>query len=303
MRKGEILTLLRSMTGFSRKRINTRFGAISLEISSVNHRNQEITVRTPRELFLFEQKIQQEIRKASRRGKIQARIEICWDPALKGARIDTGLLKGYAGEISRIRKDLGFHEEAAVEHMLDLPGVLISSQDIDENLEEELGKAISDLLAEGISEWNSMRLLEGDHLMHVIVGYLDCFRGLVSDIASKWPAARGIAAVSLKDRIRSVLESGDLECDETRIAQEIVLLNDKWDISEELTRLESHMDKFLGIVHNDDVSGKILDFLVQEMNRETNTIASKVQDADIRWVSVEARGALESIREQIQNVE
>ncbi len=295
--------MLRSMTGFSRKRIDSRFGAISLEISSVNHRNQEITVRTPREFFLFEQKVQQGIREASRRGKIQARLEICWDPTLKGARIDTDLLKNYACEISRIRKDLGFDEEVAVEQMLELPGVLISSQDIDETLEEEVGKAISDLLADGISEWNSMRSLEGEHLKKVIVTHLGRFHDLMSDIASKWLAAKETAAVSLKERIRSVLESGELECDEGRIAQEIVLLNDKWDISEEIARLESHVDKFLGIVHNDVVSGKTLDFLVQEMNREANTIASKVQNAEIRWVSVEARSALESIREQIQNVE
>lgn len=291
------------MTGFSRKRLDTRFGAISLEISSVNHRNQEITVRAPRELFFFEQKIQQGIRGSSRRGKIQARLEICWDSTLKAARIDADLLKSYVGEISAIRKDLGFHGETAVEQMLELPGVLISARDIDENLEEELGKVISDLLAEGVSEWNSMRSLEGGHLKQVIVEHLDNFQDLIRDIASKWAAASESAAVSLKDRIRSILENGNLECDEARIAQEIVLLNDKWDISEELARLGSHVDKFLGIVHNDEVSGKTLDFLVQEMNRETNTIASKVQDADIRWVSVEARSALESIREQIRNVE
>ena len=295
--------MLKSMTGFSRKRIDTQFGALSIEISSVNHRNQEITVRTPRELSLFEQKVQQGIREASRRGKIQARLEICWDPTLKGARIDTGLLKGYAAEISRIRKELGFNEEAAVEQMLELPGVLVSAQDMDESLEEEIGKAISDLLAAGISEWDSMRLLEGSHLKQSIISNLYRFQGLIHDIGSKWPSAREIAAVSLKERIRSVLDSGGMECDEGRVAQEIVLLNDKWDISEEMVRLESHVDKFLGIVHNEDVSGKTLDFLIQEMNRETNTIASKVQDAEIRWVSVEAKSALESIREQIQNVE
>lgn len=298
-----LLKLLKSMTGFSRKRIDTRFGSISLEISSVNHRNQEISVRTPRELFPFEQKIQQGIREASRRGKIQVRLEICWDPTFKGARIDSDMLKSYTAEISRIRKELGFNEAPAVEQLLDLPGVLISSQDMDGKLEEEVGEAISDLLLEGITEWNSMRSLEGDHLKKKIVAHLDCFRRLVSDIEIKWSAAREAAAISLKERIRSVLESGGMDCDEARIAQEIVLLNDKWDISEEIARLESHVAKFTGIVHNDSVSGKTLDFLVQEMNRETNTIASKVQDAEIRWVSVEARSALESIREQIQNVE
>jgi uncharacterized protein (TIGR00255 family) len=289
------------MTGFSRSRTETRIGAVTLEISSVNHRNQEISVRTPREFFLFEQVIQQGIRSASRRGKIQARLEICRDQSIKAARIDADLLRNYAAELSMVKKDLGFCGDVSVEQILDLPGVLISAGDIDEDLEREFEKDLSALLEEGISEWNSMRELEGDHLKKVIMEHLDRFRMLIQEISRKWPTASDAASASLKSRLREVLNG--VEFDEGRVAQEIVLLNDKWDISEELARLGSHMDKFLGIVHNEDVSGKTLDFLVQEMNRETNTIASKVQDAEIRWVSVEARSALESIREQIQNVE
>lgn len=295
------MNLMRSMTGFSRKRTETRIGAVTLEISSVNHRNQEISVRTPRELFLSEQVIQQGLRLASRRGKIQARLEICRDQSLKAARIDTDLLRIYAEEVSRVKRDLGFCEDVSVEQILDLPGVLISAGDIDGNLEKEFEKDLSALLEEGISEWNSMRELEGDHLKKVIMGHLQRFQMLIQEVSRKWPAASEAASASLKNRIREILNGA--EFDGGRVAQEIVLLNDKWDISEELARLGSHVDKFLGIVHNEDVSGKTLDFLVQEMNRETNTIASKVQDAEIRWVSVEARSALESIREQIQNVE
>ncbi|MDO9508781.1 MAG: YicC/YloC family endoribonuclease [Thermovirgaceae bacterium] len=295
--------MLKSMTGFSRNRIDTRFGAISLEISSVNHRNQEITVKTPRELSLFEQVVQQGIRTASRRGKVQARLEICWDPTLRAARIDPEVLKGYVGGISRISKDLGFQGDVAIEQLLSLPGVIVSPQDIDGDLENDLGEAIADLLGAGISQWDLMRSLEGSHLQQEITDHLERFHILVLDIGARWAVAKDIAAGSLKERIRLLLDSGGFECDEGRIAQEIIILNDKWDIAEEMARLASHVDKFRGIVHNDVVSGKTLDFLVQEMNREINTIASKVQDADIRWVSVEAKSALESIREQIQNVE
>ncbi len=291
------------MTGFSRNRIDTRMGSIFLEISSVNHRNQEITVKTPRELSLFERVVQQEVRTASRRGKIQIRLEISWDPVLRAARIDHEVLKGYAAEITRISTDFGFQRDVAIEQLLTLPGVMVLPLDNDGNIENELGEAISDLLAAGISKWDSMRALEGSHLQQVIVDHLECFWGLIQDIGDKWPVAKETAANLLKDKIRLLLESGGFECDEGRIAQEIVMLNDKWDITEEMARLASHVDKFRGIVHNDVLSGKTLDFLVQEMNREINTIASKVQDAGIRWISVEAKSSLESIREQIQNVE
>ncbi len=294
--------MLRSMTGFSRTNIDRTFGSISLEISSVNHRNQEIFLRSPRELFRFEQIVQQEVRKASRRGKIQVRLEVCWGSAFRGAKIDREVLDGYISETAKARTSFGLSEDVQVEQLLSLPGVMVSSQETEE-LEKEIEDAIMYLIAVGIRAWNEMKNTEGSHLEKDILLHLQGLEGRVAEIEDKWKFAKNLALESMKERIRTFVEAGGFECDEGRLAQEIVILNDKWDITEELARLASHVDKFRSMVHNDGAKGKTLDFLVQEMNREINTIASKVQDADIRWLSVEAKSELESVREQIQNVE
>ncbi|HPD96968.1 MAG TPA: YicC family protein [Synergistales bacterium] len=296
------MKMLRSMTGFSRTSIDRPFGSISLEISSVNHRNQEIFVKSPRELFRFEQTIQQEIRKASRRGKIQVRLEVCWGPAFRGAVIDRIVLDGYIRDTAKARAAFGLPEDVQVEQLLSLPGVMVSSQETEE-LEKEIEEAILSLVAAGIREWVDMKKTEGSHLEKEILAHLEGLESRVIEIENRWKAAKAGALSSMKERIISFVESGGFDCDEGRLAQEIVILNDKWDISEELARLASHMDKFRSMVDNKGVNGKTLDFLVQEMNREINTVASKVQDAEIRWLSVEAKSELESVREQIQNVE
>jgi len=294
---------LKSMTGFSRTLENTDLGSISLEVSSVNHRNQEINIRLPRELSRYEQNVQERIREVSRRGKIQVRIDICWDSCVKAASIESGVLKQYAEEIQRIRSEMGLKDEIALELLLNLPGVVSSEQLSQDNLEGILDDPVRSLINRGVCEWDKMRSIEGEHLQSAIISSIEDLRKVLLSIKEKWVNARDNALQAHKDRVRQVLDNSGVAADENRVAQEIVLLGDKWDISEELARTTSHMDKFCGIVHNDEVSGKTLDFLVQEMNREMNTIASKVQDADIRWISVEAKSLLESIREQIQNVE
>jgi uncharacterized protein (TIGR00255 family) len=291
------------MTGFSRTLENTDLGSISLEVSSVNHRNQEINIRLPRELSRYEQNVQERIREVSRRGKIQVRIDICWDSCVKAASIESGVLKQYAEEIQRIRSEMGLKDEIALELLLNLPGVVSSEQLSQDNLEGILDDPVRSLINRGVCEWDKMRSIEGEHLQSAIISSIEDLRKVLLSIKEKWVNARDNALQAHKDRVRQVLDNSGVAADENRVAQEIVLLGDKWDISEELARTTSHMDKFCGIVHNDEVSGKTLDFLVQEMNREMNTIASKVQDADIRWISVEAKSLLESIREQIQNVE
>ncbi len=295
--------MLKSMTGFSRISQQTDLGSVSIEISSVNHRNQEISVRLPRELSRYEQVIQESIRSASRRGKIQVRIDICWDPCVKAARIESGVLKQYAEEIQRIRSEMDLKGEVALELLLTLPGVVSSEQMSQDNLEGILDDPVQSLIKKGVFEWDRMRSMEGEHLQSTIMVSLEELGKVLFSIRDKWAIARDNALENHKERVRLVLDNSGVSADENRVAQEIVLLGDKWDITEELARAFSHVDKFISMVHNDEVSGKTLDFLVQEMNREMNTIASKVQDADIRWISVEAKSLLESIREQIQNLE
>ena len=291
--------MIKSMTGFSRVEEKRDLCTITLELSSVNHRNQEISVRLPREATHLEPLVQQRLRVASRRGKIQARIDISWDSALKSSRIEPEILKGYVKDLERIRQELGLKEEVRLEFLLSLPGTVTSSEMDAPGLEDILLDAVRNALERGVQEWDSMRTEEGEHLQKVILESLREFEKTMEAIGERWIFSRDTALETQKERIRQILDSAD----ENRVAQEIVLVADKWDITEELARSSSHVDKFLAIVHNDEVSGKTLDFLLQEMNREINTIASKVQDSEVRWLAVEAKNFLERIRELVQNVE
>ena len=295
--------MLKSMTGFSRTEERTGLCIVALEISSVNHRNQEISVRLPREISHLEPMIQQKLRSSSRRGKIQARVDISWDSAVKASRIEPEVLKGYAKEMQDIRVQLGMKGEVNLELLLPLPGAVSSQETAGSELEGVLKDAVETILDRGIEEWDSMRVKEGEHLQGAILDLMIQFGNITGVIEDKWSTAREKALSSVRERISRVLGAYAPAVDENRIAQEIVLISDKWDITEEIARSSSHVDKFLGLVHNDEVSGKTLDFLLQEMNREINTIASKVQDPEVRWAAVEAKGLLESIREQVQNVE
>jgi uncharacterized protein (TIGR00255 family) len=129
------------------------------------------------------------------------------------------------------------------------------------------------------------------------------FEGLLRALSARWSEASSDSLESLKTRIEKVMERFDLEIDQNRIAQEVSLMADKWDVSEELKRLSGHIAKFKEITSGKDSEGRKLDFLIQEMNREVNTMGSKVGDAEFRWMIVDAKSCLERIREQIQNVE
>ena len=291
--------MMKSMTGFSRVEEKRDLCTVTLELSSVNHRNQEISVRLPGGVSHLEPLVQQRLRVASRRGKIQARIDISWDSSLKTSRIESEVLKGYAKELERIRQELGFKEEVKLEYLLSLPGTLSSSEMDAPELEDILLDAVRNVLERGVKEWDSMKATEGEHLQTVILETLSEFDKTMKVISERWVFSRDSVIENQKERIRQILDT----VDENRVAQEIVLVADKWDITEELARSCSHVDKFLAIVHNNEVSGKTLDFLLQEMNREVNTIASKVQDSEVRWLAVEAKSFLERIRELVQNVE
>ena len=148
-----------------------------------------------------------------------------------------------------------------------------------------------------------MQKSEGSKLAEAVGADMTEFARLTGVLSERWNTASKDALEALRTRIGKVMEHFDLEIDANRIAQEISLLADKWDVSEELRRLSSHLSKFREIMSSGNSEGRKLDFLVQEMNREVNTMGSKVGDAEFRWMVVEAKSCLERIREQIQNVE
>lgn len=292
-----------SMTGFSRTQIQAPWGTLSLEIASVNHRYQEIFVRLPREFSSWEPWFHQKLRKCFRRGKIQVRMEILWAPTFKMGRINKDILASYCDELLHIQRTMGQARELELEKIVGLPGVLEIPRFEDSEDSDTLEETFDKLIKEGVTLWQLMRETEGAHLREEILAHLVELEKRTSEIEKLWLPTRDKVFQSTRAKITEMLEDVGAKFDEGRFLQEIVILTDKWDVSEELARLKSHVLKFRSTGDEVESSGRKLDFIVQEMNREVNTLDSKVADADIRWLAVDSKAALERIREQIQNLE
>ncbi|MDR1885624.1 MAG: YicC family protein [Synergistaceae bacterium] len=293
-----------SMTGFCSASLTREWGTISLELSSVNHRYQEIYARLPRELASWEPWFHQKLRGLYRRGKVQARVDIMWDAASLAVSLDRDVLVRYYRELSEARKALGAGGRIRLDALLNLPGVLDTQERVRFTHGEGAEEILTELLGKAARGWNDMRALEGGHLETEINVHLERLEGRIRTIGEMWKKSADAAFEAMKVRLVSALEAANLPAlEDSRMAQEAVIIADRWDISEELARMKSHIAKFRKSGASEESVGRKLDFLVQEMNREVNTINSKVADPEIRWEAVEAKTSLERIREQIQNLE
>lgn len=293
-----------SMTGFSSARVEREWGTITLELSSVNHRYQEIYVRLPKELATWEPWFHQKLRGMYRRGKVQARVEVLWASSAQAVAVNREVLANYYREISAVRDALGQERDISLDALVNLPGVLDMQARTKLTRDEGTEELLAELLEQGVSAWREMRALEGGHLKDAIETHLETLEDIAGKIDARWQGAKDAAYAAMQERVRHALESlGSAMPDDARFVQEAVIVADRWDVSEELARLASHIAKFRETGDEADSVGRKLDFLVQEMNREVNTINSKVADSDIRWLAVEGKTALERIREQIQNLE
>lgn len=296
--------MLLSMTGFSRKTKNCVWGTLTLEISSVNHRYQELFVRLPREFSSFEPAVTARLRSVAGRGKVRLNVDLIRNPEYKMAVIDSKLLAAYWRKLSDTARELESDQKISLTSLLSLPGV--SEMPRDSELESEVESAIFELIDKAAASLTDMKAAEGASLAQDILSQLDAFSDIVESVSAEWQDAIPDALAAARARLERFLSDSGISADPARLAQEIALLSDKWDISEEIVRSRSHTEKFRSMVEGAKVAegiGRKLDFMVQEMNREINTMGSKMQNAPLRWRVVEAKAFLERIREQIQNVE
>lgn len=294
-----------SMTGFGGAEADREWGTVKLEISSVNHRYQEISVRLPKDLSSFEPWFHQKLRAKFRRGKVSARLEMIVAASAQIGSLNREAITAYYNELAEIRDELHRStRDIPIESLLSLPGAVDSRGASIASGMDDIGELLEGLLDEAAERWNEMRAAEGAHLKAAIDEHLSALESIVGDISSKWKGAKDAAYDAMMERFKRALEASGLSpLSDDRAAQEAVIIADRWDIAEELARLASHIAKFREIGGSDEPVGRKLDFLVQEMNREINTISSKTADADIRWIAVEAKTAVERMREQIQNLE
>jgi uncharacterized protein (TIGR00255 family) len=288
------------MTGYGKKDGTSHESAVTVEIRSVNHRFLEVAVRVPRFLTHMEERIRKIVQQHCLRGRVDVSVTVHNSAGgLKTVQIDQTLAKQYHSALKKLQKALGLRGSIDMSLIAGFRDILsLSDQPVDS---QQVANTILRLLSGALVELNRMRKREGDVLAKDLVIHLDAVRTAKAAVAQKAPRLTLEAFERMKARVRSLLH-GDTP-DQTRLEQELALFADRSDISEELVRLESHMLQFDHTLRSKESVGKTLEFLLQEMGREVNTIGSKANDADIASLVVRMKAELEKLREQVQNVE
>lgn len=292
-----------SMTGFGSRSHEFSWGTVVFELSSINHKFQDFLVKLPPELSSLENRMLNIMRSSIGRGRVRLSVSITWNAGAEVPQLDEDGLVNLFNQIKKFTKKNNLECPKDITSLLLIPGLFsennnLAAQEVIKNPEiwDKITREAIDALME-------MKKYEGYKLKAKIQEDLGLLMDFLMKMEERWQIAREAALDSIKARIEAVLEHYNLELDEARIAEEVSLAADRWDISEEITRMRAHTEKFRQVMENEETSGKKLDFLIQEMNREVNTMGSKVADADFRWLVVEAKTCIERMREQIQNVE
>ena len=291
--------MIRSMTGFGRGTYESEGREYLIEIKSVNHKYSDISIRMPKTLNSLENRIRKEIDKVISRGKIDVYIEF-QNFSDKGVNLkfNKELAKTYIQNLQELGRETGINFDLNVIDISKLPDILKKDEETDEEL---IYSELVHALKEALDNFIKMREQEGERLVQDIKSRNDRISGKINEISSFSAGLVEEYVVKLETRIKELLKTDVV--DETRLAQEIVIFSDKCSIEEEITRLKSHISQLYELLNAGSPIGKKIDFLIQEMNRETNTIASKANSIDITNLVIEVKTEIENIREQIQNIE
>ncbi|MEH7382465.1 YicC/YloC family endoribonuclease [Bacillus sp. JJ1533] len=288
-----------SMTGFGRAKKETNAFTVHAELKSVNHRFCEINIRLPRQLLFLEDKIKKAIIEHVKRGRVEVFLTIEGEGLVtKTISIDWDLLDSLVASTRQIQEKYQLTDQITAGQLLSNENILSIEEKEMEN--QELEETVLEVIESATLQLRQMREVEGKKLNQDIISFLGQIDENVHIIKEYAPKIVTHYRDRIEKRIREFV--GD-EFDENRILTEVALFAEKADISEELTRLESHISQFRETVKTNEPIGRKLDFIIQEMNRETNTIGSKANDPLIANHVVEMKSLLEKIKEQVQNIE
>ncbi len=293
---------MKSMTGYGRGDCSQDGFKITVEVNSVNRKQSEISVNLPREMEMLEAQIRDIINREIARGRLVVRVSLHSGANKLSARmhLNIPLAKAYARELNRLSKQLKLPGPVTLDQLARAPGVFQTDEQIAE--EEDFWPSVQKALKQALATMIQMREREGAHLAQDLSARIAAMRKAVNKIQSHAPGVAKRYRQQLMDRIQSAgLEAPGVE--DERLLKEIVYFADRSDISEELTRLQSHFKQFEDCRKSREPVGRMLDFLAQEMNREANTIGSKANDSLISRQVVALKAELEKFREQAQNVE
>ena len=291
--------MIKSMTGFGQGKYENEGREYTVEIKAVNHRYNDTSVRLPRYLSFLEDKIRKAVSTTLGRGKIEVYINLK-NTSDKGRTVtlDDKLAGIYIKGLRKISLEYGIPDDITTTSIARMPDIITMEN---ESLEDLYWQELSIALNEAIKNIDNVRQEEGKRLAVDIVNRLNKISEYVPIVEEKSANLLEDYKVKLENRIK---ELGATEfVDENRLGVEVVLFADKSSICEEVTRLKSHIEAFKSMIQSDGPIGKKIDFLIQEMNRETNTIGSKANSVEITKYVIEMKNEIENIREQIQNVE
>jgi len=293
--------MIKSMTGFGRGEYSTDGREYTVEIKTINHRYLDINIRLPRQYSFFEDFTRKTIAKTISRGKVDVNIQFSsFGNELKQVSFDESLIKTYLEEAKLLEENLGIKNDLSFCRLLQLPEVV--KVEAGEN-EEELIREFSISLDNALLKLKEMREVEGSNLRNDIIIKCDNLLSILGKIEEKSNVVVSEYKVKLKDRLDELLKDINVQIDDVRLATEVAVFADKASIDEEIVRFKSHVNQLKQTLGLDEPIGKKLDFIVQEMNRETNTIGSKANDLDISKAVIELKNEIEKVREQIQNIE
>ena len=292
--------MIKSMTGYGRAQGSFSGGDITVEVKSVNNRYLDCGVKLPRGYVYLEEGVKSQVQKAISRGKVDVFITI----NAAGAdnvkiSVNEPVAKGYIDAMHRLVQEYGIQDDISASAISKFSDVfLVEKQEQDEN---EVKSAISGVVAEALGAFDAMRTREGEALKTDLLQKAEGILTLVSKVEERSPITVKAYRERLTAKMQEVLE--DRQIDEARIIQEAAIYADNVAVDEETVRLRSHVDQLQNMLSEGGVIGRKLDFLMQEMNREANTIGSKGNDVEQARNVVSIKSELEKIREQIQNIE
>jgi len=292
--------MLKSMTGYGRCSDSVNGFEISFEIRSVNNRYLDTNIRLPRIYGYLEEKIKKAIQKRAARGKVDAFLTV-ERPAGDTAEIvlDEALAAQYVSALRKIAENHGLRDDISVSSVARFSDIF--SKKTKEDDEDAVWTAVEPVVEKALDAFLAMREKEGKNLFCDLDARLDRMEQILEEIKTHSASALSEYREKLEIRLKEYL--ADTQIDESRLLTEVGIIADKIDTGEEITRLASHIDQFRKLIRQDTPSGRTMDFLTQELNREVNTIGSKCSQLAVTALVIEAKNEIERIREQIQNIE
>ncbi len=292
--------MIKSMTGFGRGHEILNGRDITVEIRAVNHRYYEFGCRIPRSLGFLEEKLKTLLNGKISRGKVEVSVLVYnVDAPDEKISINKEVVKDYIEALRSVKDEFSLTDDLSLSHIMRIPDAFtVVKEEADE---ERIWEDVKSVAEQALSKFVAMREAEGERMKADILSRLETIEGWVGIVEQRSPAIVEEYRKRLFDKMAEVLNSTNI--DESRILLEAGIFSEKTAVDEETVRLRSHIAQFRTMLDGDEAIGRKLDFLVQEMNRETNTIGSKVQDIEVTKIVVDQKSEIEKIREQIQNIE